>query len=426
MADKPRVVIIGAGFGGLSVTRGLANTNVEITLIDRSNYHLFQPLLYQVATAGLSPAEIAWPIRRLVFNQNNVRVVMDEVQDVDTVNRMVKGERHNFEYDYLVIASGARHSYFGKDAWQAYAPGLKNIDDATDIRRRILMSFELAEMEDDPGEQKRLLTFVIVGAGPTGVELSGAIIELARKALVEDFRKIKPEKARVIIVEARPRVLPTFPENLSQFAHGALNKLGVEVLLGDAITQCDASGVLIGTRPLACATILWAAGVQASPAGNWLDTDCDHAGRIKVSDDLEVAGLDDVFAIGDTALVKDKNGQPLPGIAPVAKQQGKYVAQVIQDRIFGKNTSSKFHYRQFGNLATIGRRAAVVDFGKIKLKGRLAWWLWGLTHIYFLINMRNRILVAVQWLWSYVTFQRGARLITGSNEQLDPGSSIEG
>jgi len=417
MADNFKIVVVGAGFGGLSVTRGLANSNAEITLIDRRNYHLFQPLLYQVATAGLSPAEIAWPIRSIVNQQKNVQVIMDEVQDVDITDRKVRCKSHKFDYDFLVIASGARHSYFGNDVWQAFAPGLKNIEDATDIRRRILMAFELAEMEDDLEEQKRLLTFVIVGAGPTGVELSGAVIELARKALISDFRKIKPQTARIILVEAGPRVLPTFPEKLSQFAQNALNNLGVEIRLGKAIVDCSANGVTIGTQQIACATVLWAAGVEASPAGGWIDAECDRVGRIIVSDQLEVPGFDNVFAIGDTALVKDQKGLPLPGTAPVAKQQGKYVAKVIRDRLCGANSSAKFYYRHNGNLATIGRRAAVIDFGAIKLKGRLAWWLWGFAHIYYLINMRNRILVAVQWLWSYITFQRGARLITGRNAQ---------
>ena len=412
-SGQPHVVIVGAGFGGLTVAKRLATAAVEVTLIDRENHHLFQPLLYQVATAGLSPAEIAWPIRGLVRRQRNTRVLLREVTGVDLERRVVTMGEREIPFDFLVLATGATHAYFGNDGWVAHAPGLKSIDDATEIRSRLLIAFERAEMENDPEERQQLLTIVIVGGGPTGVEMAGAIAELARKALAADFRTVDPKHARVLLIEAGPRLLPTFPEDLSHYAGRALRNLGVEVWLGRAITGCDAAGVMLGEERLPAGTVIWAAGVAASPAAAWLGVEADRAGRVKVGARLTPPGSDDVFVIGDTALALDANGEPLPGLAPVAKQEGAYVAEVIKARLAGKTDVPPFRYRDRGKLATIGRRAAIIAFGRLRLKGWLAWWIWGIAHIYFLISIRNRLIVATQWLWSYVTFERGARLITG-------------
>ena len=415
-SSRPRVVIVGAGFGGLSAAKALASAPVNVTLIDRRNYHLFQPLLYQVATAGLSPADIAWPIRRIVRSQANTSVLLGEVTGVDRDARTVRMGDEAVPYDYLILATGARHAYFGNDAWEPFAPGLKKIEDATDIRRRILMAFERAESEPDPAERDRLLTFVIVGAGPTGVELAGAIAELARRVLAKDFRQIDPRQTRILLVEAGPRVLPSFPEALSGFAQRSLEKLGVEVLLGEPITGCDADGVAFDTRRIGARTVLWAAGVAASPAGEWLGMETDRAGRVAVQPDLTVPGHPEIYVIGDTAVVGDDDGRPLPGIAPVAKQQGRYAARSIRRTLAGDVVRPAFRYSHPGSLATIGRSAAVIDFGWLRLKGWIAWWIWGIAHVYFLIGMRNRLLVAIQWLWSYILFDRGARLITGAKD----------
>ena len=410
-SNRPHVVVVGAGFAGLSCVRALAKVDVDITLVDRHNYHLFQPLLYQVATAGLSPAEIAWPIRRLVRNQANVSVRLDSVVGVDNGDqRVMLQSGTDLAYDYLVLATGARHAYFGNDHWAKYAPGLKSVDDATMIRRRILLAFEQAEMA--PAEaQPRWLTVVVVGAGPTGVELAGTIAELAHKTLARDFRKIDPRSTRIVLVEAGDRVLSAMPPDLSEKALKSLNKLGVEVRLGTPITACDAEGVMIGDERLPAATVLWAAGVAASPAGQWLGVECDRVGRVQVEPDFSVARCKDVFAIGDAAAL-NVDGEPLPGIAPAAKQAGAYVGRAIAARLSGKDLAP-FKYRDSGNLATIGRRSAVIDFGRIKLSGWVAWWGWGIAHIYFLIGTKSRLLVALQWFWSYITFDRGARLITG-------------
>ena len=420
---RPRVVVVGAGFGGLTVAKKLAKTSVDVTLIDRENHHLFQPLLYQVATAGLSPADIAWPIRRLVRSQKNTRVLLGEVTGIDkTRKRVCLGDRE-IGYDVLVLATGATHGYFGNDDWAAHAPGLKAIDDATEIRRRLLLAFERAEMERDAEKRRRLLTIVIVGGGPTGVEMAGAVVELARKALAADFRDVDPGQAHVILVEAGPRVLPGFPEHLSHYAADALAHLGVDVRLGDAVTACDAHGVCIGNRRVAAETVIWAAGVRASPAAAWLGLESDRAGRVPVASDLKPPNTDDIFVIGDTALVHDAAGRPLPGIAPVAKQQGAYVADAIKAQIAGRPALLPFRYRDRGQLATIGRKAAVIVFRRLRLKGWLAWWLWGIAHIYFLISLRNRLIVATQWLWSYISFERGARLITGTRIRTDSESA---
>jgi NADH dehydrogenase len=410
---RPHIVIVGAGFGGLSAAHALSGADADVTVIDRRNYHLFQPLLYQVATAGLSPAQIASPIRAILRHAANVRVVLGRVTGVDKERRTVTLEDRTVAYDQLVIATGARHAYFGHDEWEGVAPGLKKIDDATMIRRRILQAFEHAEVSADPAARQRLLTFVVIGAGPTGVEMAGAIAELARVALRHDFRTINPTEARIVLVEAGPRVLAAFPPVLSAAAQRSLENLGVEVRLGTAVTQCDDKGVTIGAERLEAATIIWGAGVAASSAATWLAAEKDRAGRVVVGANLTVPGHPEIFVIGDTAQAMGADGKPLPGLAPVAKQQGAYVARVLRARLAGKPAPGPFRYRNFGTMATIGRRAAVADFGWIRFDGTIAWLLWGLVHVSFLIGFRNRLVVMLDWMWSYVTFQSGARLITG-------------
>jgi NADH dehydrogenase len=409
---NPRVVIVGAGFGGLTAAKALAGSSFDVTVIDQHNYHLFQPLLYQVATAGLSPADIASPIRGILAPARNVNVVLGQVSGVDTARREAIAEGRRIAYDHLIIATGAQHAYFGHDDWAASAPGLKTIDDATYIRRRILLAFEKAETETDPHERARLLNFVVVGGGPTGVEMAGAIAELANRALAKDFRSIDPRCARVILVEAAPRLLTPFEPSLSEAAKLSLAQLGVDVRLGAAVTAVDAAGVSIGAERIEARTVIWGAGVMASPAGRWLGAETDRAGRVKVAPDLSVPGHPDIFVIGDTAALNGADGKPLPGVAPVAKQQGQYVADLLIARQAGKSVAP-FRYRDFGSLATIGRKRAIVQMGRFKLKGFLAWVLWSVAHIYFLIGFRNRLVVATNWLWNYVTFQRGTRLITG-------------
>ena len=411
--QRPRIVILGAGFGGLFAARGLARVPADITIIDRHNYHLFQPLLYQVATAGLPPSDIAWPIRSILRHQRNAAVLMDEATSIDTEARTVALRSGTVvPFDYLVVATGATHSYFGKDHWRKTAPGLKSIDDATRIRRRILTAFERAEMTSDPQERERLLRFVIVGAGPTGVELAGAITELARFTLAADFRRIDPRSARIVLLEAAPRVLPAFAPEPAAYAHRALELLGVEVRVGQAVTDSDEQGVTIGDERLPAATVIWAAGVQASPAGRWLGATLDRAGRAEVEADLSLPHDPNVFVIGDAALVRKPDGKPVPGIAPAAKQQGRYVASVLAARIANRPPPAPFRYRHAGDLATIGRRAAIIDFGWMRLTGWVAWWIWGIAHIYFLIGVPSPLLVSVRWLWEYLTYNRGARLIT--------------
>ena len=410
-----QVVIVGAGFGGLWAAKTLAKSEVEVVVIDRQNYHLFQPLLYQVATAGLSPADIAAPIRSIIGIYRNVTVMLGAVEGVDVKARKVRIEGgRSVPYDNLILATGARHAYFGHDDWEPFAPGLKRIEEATEIRRRILLAFEQAENETNADERRRLMSLVIVGGGPTGVELAGAIAELARRALAKDFRNIDSRAARIVLVEAGPRLLATMPEDLSKDAQQRLEKLGVEVRLNAAVTAVDAAGVATGATRIESRCVIWAAGIAASPAGQWIDAECDRVGRIKVNPDLSVPGHSEIFAIGDTALALNAAGKPLPGVAPVAKQQGAYVAKLILARLRGAKQPKSFHYRDFGNLATIGRKAAVIDFGWIHLHGFVAWAIWSFVHIYFLIGLRNRTMVALHWLWAYFTFQRGARLITGS------------
>jgi NADH dehydrogenase len=408
----PRIVIVGAGFAGLSAATALARTPAQIIVIDERNYHLFQPLLYQVATAGLSPADIAAPIRGILRRQKDAHVMLGSVTGIDLRGREVILRDRRVPYDYLIVATGARHAYFGHDEWAAVAPGLKKIDDATRVRRKILIALERAEGETNAKERRRLMTFVVVGGGPTGVEMAGAIAELAKVALAMDFRAIDPAMSRIVLVEAGPRVLATFPEQLSAVAKRSLERLGVEVRLGVRVTHCDDGGVKLGNERIDSRTIVWAAGVAASPAAEWLAAKHDRLGRVMVARDLTLPARREVFVIGDTAHVQDRSGKPLPGIAPVAKQQGKYVAKVLHARIAGRPAPAAFRYRHAGNLATIGRTAAVVDFGFLRLTGLIAWLVWGAVHISFLVGFRNRLAVAFDWLWAYVTFQSGARLIT--------------
>jgi NADH:ubiquinone reductase (H+-translocating) len=413
-SSRPHVVIIGAGFGGLFAAMQLARVAANVTIIDRRNHHLFQPLLYQVATAALSPADIAAPIRGILSRQANADVTLGTVTGIDTAGRTVLIGPRRIAYDQLIIATGARESYFGHDEWASVTSGLKSIEDATTMRRRILVAFERAEDCADESERRRLLTFVIIGGGPTGVELAGALAELAKAALARDFRHIDPATARIILVEGGPRLLPSFPPTLSEQAARALARLGVEVRLGSMVTTCNRDGVAMANEGIDSRTVIWAAGVAASPAAAWLGVDSGRGGRVPVGADLTLPGHPEIFVIGDTAQVEGTNG-PLPGVAPVAKQQGAYVARVIAARVAGKPLPGPFRYRDFGNLATIGRREAVVDFGWLRLTGRLAWLAWGAAHIYFLIGFRNRMTVAIDWLWSYLTYQRGARLITGQD-----------
>jgi NADH dehydrogenase len=410
--SRPKIIVVGGGFGGLETVRALRRADADITVLDRQNHHCFQPLLYQVATAALSPAEVAWPIRHILRAQKNTTVLMEEAVGVDPARKMLLTNFGEMPYDYLVLATGAMHSYFGHDDWAPFAPGLKRIDDATRIRRQILIAFEKAEIATDPETQRRLLTFVIVGGGATGVEMSGAIAEIARQTLAMDFRRIEPRNARIVLVEAGPRLLPAFPPEQSDYVRTTLMNAGVTVMTDTMVTKCDSGGVELSGQRLEAATIIWAAGVMASPAAKWLGTEADRAGRTKVNGDLSVPGHPDIFVIGDAASVTDAKGKPVPGIAPAAKQMGQYVGGLIAARIAGRATGKPFRYMHLGDLATIGRRAAVVHFGPLKLRGYLGWWFWGIAHIYFLIGIRNRFIVAFSWLWSYLTFQRGARLIT--------------
>jgi len=409
---RPKVLIVGAGFGGLEAAKALNRVAVDVIVIDRQNHHCFQPLLYQVATAALSPAEIAWPIRHILRQQRNATVLMAEVSGIDLAGRCVQTSAGPISYDYLVIATGATHSYFGHDDWIDFAPGLKRIEDATRIRRSILLAFEHAELAHDDAERQRLLTFVIVGGGATGVEMAGAIAEIARQTLAKDFRRIDPRSSRIILLEAGPRVLPTLPEDLSAYAERTLTRMGVDVRTSTRVINCDRRGVDLDRGRIDASTIIWAAGVVASPAARWLGAEHDYAGRVLVRPDLSVPNHPEVFVIGDAAGVHDQTGAMVPGVAPAAKQMGRYVGRVIAARVDDTPSPPPFRYRSFGDLATIGRRAAVVNFGYLRLKGFVGWLFWSLVHIYFLIGVKNRFIVAFTWLWDYLTFHRGARLIT--------------
>ncbi|MBX4939638.1 NAD(P)/FAD-dependent oxidoreductase [Rhizobium binae] len=414
---RQKVVILGAGFGGLAAAMGLRHADVDVTVIDRRNYHLFQPLLYQVATAGLSPAQIAMPIRRILSRQANVTVLMERVEGIDKEARIVQTANRRIAYDYLIIATGARHAYFGNDEWAETAPGLKTIADATEIRARILSAFERAEAAEDQAGRERLLTFVVVGGGPTGVELAGAIAELAKKVIVRDFRRIDSSSARVVLVEAGGVVLPAMPPKLSEKARRHLEMLGVEVLLKAAVTRCDVQGVTLADgREIQSSCVLWAAGVMASKAAKWLGVPADRAGRVHVDRNLNPPGNDDIFVIGDTAAVTDENGRAVPGVAPAAKQMGEHTARAILANIDGRAVGP-FRYRDFGRLATIGRKAAVADFGRIRLSGLGAWLVWNIAHLWFLVGFRNRAAVFVDWALAYVRYDRSARLITDRHER---------
>ena len=410
-SQRPQVVIVGAGFAGLEASKALAKATVDVTLVDAYNHHCFQPLLYQVATAALSPADVAWPIRAILRAQQNVRVIMARVTAIDVQARCVHTSEIDLAYDYLVLATGATHSYFGNDSWAPFAPGLKHIADATEIRRRFLLAFERAEVVEDELARARLLTFVIVGGGATGVEMAGAIAEVARRTLQHDFRRIDPRKSRIILIEAGPRLLPAFPEALSDYARRSLQNMGVEVELNRKVTGCDAQGVSLDGGRIEAATVIWAAGVVASPAAMWIGAEHDRAGRIKVNPDLTVPGHPEIFAVGDTATIADKDGRMVPGIAPAAKQMGHYASKVITARVQHRQPPPPFAYRHLGELAAIGRKSAVVKLGVFQLTGFPGWLFWSAVHIYFLIGLRNRFVVALNWLWSYLTFQRGARLI---------------
>jgi NADH dehydrogenase len=423
MSKTPHIVIIGGGFGGLSAARALAprrrRADVRVTLIDRRNHHLFQPLLYQVATAGLNPGDIAYPIRSVLRRQTNARVLLGEVTSIDRESRVVYFEGGEIVYDYLIVATGATHSYFGNDQWAEHAPGLKSIEDALEIRRRVLTAYEAAERETDPDRQAAWMTFVVVGAGATGVELAGVLAEIATKTLARDFRKIDPKNARVILVEGRDRVLGGFPESLSARARAQLEKLGVEVMLEARVNDIDATGVLIGDERVAARTVLWAAGVKASPLAATLECELDRAGRVSVTDRLHIAGDPRVFVIGDLAAL-EQDGAQLPGVAQVAIQGGRYVARSIARRLAGKVVEDGFRYKDKGALATIGRAAAVAHIGRFELSGFSAWMIWWAVHIAFLIGYRSKMMVMFGWIYNYLTFGRGARLITGDLPRLPP------
>src|SRR6201987_2182719 len=412
LQNPHRVVVVGAGFGGLEATHRLKGAAVQITRTPRRNHHLFQPLLYQVATASLATSDIAWPVRYLMHDRREVTTLFATVAGVDAASRLVLLEDGaTVPYDTLVLATGARHAYFGHDEWETYAPGLKTLEDATTIRRRILVAFERAERETDPERRAARLTFVIIGAGPTGVELAGTIAELAKHTLRGDFRHIDTRKARVVLIEAGSRVLAGFPDDLSAYAQTSLERIGVEVGLNESVPDCSQDGVVYGGKKLEARTIIWAAGVRASPAAEWLGAPADRAGRVEVAPDLSVPGPPNIFPIGDTVTPPAWAGKPVPGIAPAAKQQGRYVAELIKARLAGR-TVAPFRYSHSGSLAQIGKRLDVIDFGRIKLKGAIAWWIWGIAHIYFLIGLRHRLSVAMSWLWVYTRDQRAARLIT--------------
>lgn len=411
---RPRIVIVGEGFGGLAAAKALRGAAADVVLIDRKNHHLFQPLLYQVATAALSPADIAHPVRAALRGAENIEIRMDEVVDVDPEGRLViTASGAELAYDYLVLSTGSVYSYFGHEDWPLLAPGLKTIEDATEIRRKLLLAFERAETERDPAAQAKLLTFVLVGGGPTGVEMAGAVAELAKATLARDFHNIDPRAARIVLVEAGPRLLNGFPQHLADYALDALKKMGVDVRLDTPIEHIDEAGVVAKGERIDASAVVWCAGVRATPVGAWLGIETQAGGRIEVGPDLTVPGNPEIFVIGDAAAAKDAEGRPLPGLAAVATQQGDYVGRLLARQVAGNADPGPFVYRNWGTMATIGRSSAVADFGRITLRGYLAWLLWGLVHIYLLIGFRNRLAVFVNWTWSWITYGRGARLITG-------------
>lgn len=412
--DATQVVIVGAGFAGLTAAKKLKHAAVDVTVIDRYNHHLFQPLLYQVATAGLSPGEISHPIRSILAKQSNAQVLMGDVVGVDLQAKFVELPDRSIPFDYLIVATGAAYNYFGHDEWKKRAPALKTIEDATTIRKQILLAFERAEMTDDPAMRERFLTFIVVGAGPTGVEMAGAIAELAHRALASDFRHINPRSARILLVEAGPRVLAPFREDLSDKARQELERLGVEVHTGTMVEELHDTGVIANGEDIEAETIIWAAGVRASPAAEWLGAESDRVGRVIVEPDLSLPGHSWCFVVGDTAYALDEKGHALPGLAPVAIQQGKYVGDLIRNRVAGKTTPEPFRYLDKGNLATVGRAFAVAQYKGFGFAGLWAWFLWIWVHVFYLIDFQNRVLVLIQWFWGYVSYHRGARIITCS------------
>ena len=424
MKNTPHVAIVGAGFAGLHAGLALAKAKVRVTLVDRRNHHTFQPLLYQVATAALSPGEIAYPIRHIFRDYENVSVLLAEVTGFDLETRKLQFENDELAYDYLVVAAGATHAYFGHPEWARYAPGLKSVEDATEIRRRMLLAFEIAERRARLNHEPEPITFVVVGGGPTGVELAGALADISRHVLASDFRSIDPRSTRIVLIEAGPRILPTFPEDLSASAVRQLNRLGVEVMTGEAVTGIDAAHVYFGEHVLPASVVLWGAGVSASPLGKLLGAPTDHAGRVRVQPDLTVAGHTEVFFVGDVAAIHQENGRPVPGVAPAAIQMGKFAAAAILGDLLGAERKP-FRYRDKGSLATIGRSSAIADIGGFKISGFAAWVTWLFVHVLFLIGFRSRLQVLWEWFWEYVTFQGGARLITGQSRSIVPPASIK-
>jgi NADH:ubiquinone reductase (H+-translocating) len=418
----PHVVILGAGFAGLSAAKALRKAALRVTVVDRRNHHLFQPLLYQVATAGLNPSDIASPVRRILRKQANVDVLLAEARAIDLDRKRVLLDAGELQFDHLIIATGASHSYFGHPEWEELAPGLKSIEDALEIRRRVLLAYERAEQETDPVERERLMTFLVVGGGPTGVELAGALAEIARNALARDFRRIDPARSRVVLIEAGPRILVTYPPELSASAVRQLQSLGVEVRTGDPVVGIDRSGASLGDGRIEAGTVLWAAGVAASPLAAALQVPLDKQGRVRVTSRLNVPGYPDVYVVGDMAMIEREGKEPVPGVAPAAMQQGRYAADSIQRQLRGQ-PSEPFHYVDKGSLATIGRAAAVAELGRLRFSGFVAWFVWLAVHIMFLVGFRNRVLVFLEWLWSYITYDRGARLITG---RVLPGAPLPG
>ncbi|MCW5942295.1 MAG: NAD(P)/FAD-dependent oxidoreductase [Fimbriimonadaceae bacterium] len=422
-AHKPMVVVIGGGFGGLATVKALGRAPVEVTLIDRQNHHLFQPLLYQVATAGLSATNIAWPIRSLLRSQRNARVLMAEVRSVDPIKRVIFHDHGFLAYDHLVLATGVTHSYFGHDHWEPFAPGLKTLQDAAEIRSRVLSAFEQAEATPNPLERRRLLSIVIVGGGPTGVELAGSIAELARRTLARDFRKIDPADARIVLIEAEDHLLASFDPGLREYARRTLVRLGVEVQNGVRVNDVRVDGVETSSGFIPSRTVLWAAGVRATPAGEWLGADVDRMGRLVVDDHCRVPRLDNVYAIGDLAHFIGSDGKPLPGVAQVAMQQGAYVGRQIADSVTGESATARFVYKNLGNMATIGRRAAVAEFGHARFAGFPAWLVWLFVHLMSLVAFRSRVTALVEWVAAYVTYERGARVISARDETADRESA---
>lgn len=421
--NQPHVVIIGAGFGGLQATKALSDAPVRVTVIDRHNYHLFQPMLYQVATAGLSPDDISTPVREILRKQANTEVLMEEVTGIDVQEQRVQTAEQSIPFDYLIIATGATNNYFGHEQWQQYAPGLKSLEDGIVVRNLVLGAFEAAERETDEEQRKALLTFVLVGGGPTGVELAGAIADLAHGSMKGNFRHIAPSSARIMLVEGESRIIPTFPASLTRKARQKLNKIGVEIRTGVHVESVDANSVMIGDQRVETKNVIWTAGVKASPAGKWLGAEVDHDGRVKVESNLTVPGHSNIFVIGDTAFVT-QNGKHLPGVAPVAIQEGSYAASVIKQQVARSEDATKrvpteFHYRDKGTMATVGRAFAIVDIGLLHFTGFLAWLTWLFVHLFFLIGFRNRFVVLFQYAWSYLTYQKGVRVILPCGGSVD-------